>query len=153
MIITNTYNAYDKSGNEINLQPFSDEEVAAARAVVEEYFKAANEKGKRGELKTLTSWHNASNVVLNSDIDAIVTLNDIQYDASDPEREGYVTNGRGSVYNVTVDDVIVFRVDYAVSVPQGGDAGAYSEGTYSDWKMILIRDDKNGKWFIDDMGY
>mgnify|MGYP002772834948 CR=1 FL=1 len=153
MIITNTYNAYDKSSNEINLQPFSDEEVAAARAVVEEYFKAANEKGKRGELKTLTSWHNASNVVLNSDIDAIVTLNDIQYDASDPEREGYVTNGRGSVYNVTVDDVIVFRVDYAVSVPQGGDAGAYSEGNYSDWKMILIRDDKNGKWFIDDMGY
>lgn len=137
----------------VNLQPFSDEEVAAARAVVEEYFKAANEKGKRGELKTLTSWHNASNVVLNSDIDAIVTLNDIQYDANDPEREGYVTNGRGSVYNVTVDDVIVFRVDYDVSVPQGGDAGAYSEGNYSDWKMILIRDGKDGKWFIDDMGY
>ena len=147
------YNAYDKSGNEINLQPFSDEEVAAARAVVEEYFKAANEKGKRGELKTLTSWHNASNIVLNSDIDVILTLNDIQYDANDPERESYVTNGRGSIYNVTVDNVIVFRVDYDVSVPQDGNAGAYSEGNYSDWKMILIRDDKNGKWLIDDMGY
>ncbi len=148
-----TYNVYDKNGNKINLQPFSDEEVAAAKAVVEEYFKAANEKGKRGELNTLTSWHDASNVVLSSDIDVIVTLNDIQYDANDPERESYVTNGRGSVYNVTVDNVIVFRVDYDVSVPQGGDAGAYSEGNYNDWKMILVRDGKNGKWLIDDMGY
>ena len=68
-------------------------------------------------------------------------------------RQKYVTNGRGSVYNVTVDNVIVFRVDYDVSVPQGGDAGAYSEGNHSDWKMILVRDGKNGKWLIDDMGY
>ena len=134
-------------------QTFSDAEVAAARAVVEEYFKAANEKGTRGELNTLTAWHNAPNVALTSDSDVILTLNDIQYAADDPEREGYVESGRGSINNTSVDNVIVFRVDYNVSVPQNGNAGAYSEGNYSDWKMILVRDGKDGKWLIDDMGY
>ena len=148
-----TYNVYDKNGNEINLQPFSDDEVAAAKAVVEEYFRAANEKGARGELNTLTAWHNAPNVILTSDSDVILTLNNIQYDANDPGREEYVEFGRGSVNNTSVDNVIVFRVDYDVSIPQGKNAGAYNEGNYSDWKMILIRDDKNGKWLIDDMGY
>ena len=148
-----TYNVYDKNGNEINLQPFSDDEVAAAKAVVEEYFRAANEKGARGELNTLTAWHNAPNVILTSDSDVILTLNNIQYDANDPGREEYVESGRGSVNNTSVDNVIVFRVDYDVSIPQGKNAGAYNEGNYNDWKMILIRDDKNGKWLIDDMGY
>lgn len=148
-----TYNVYDKNGNEINLQPFSDDEVAAAKAVVEEYFRAANEKGARGELNTLTAWHNAPNVILTSDSDVILTLNNIQYDANDPGREEYVESGRGSVNNTSVDNVIVFRVDYDVSIPQGKNAGAYNEGNYNDWKMILIRDGKNGKWLIDDMGY
>ena len=148
-----TYNVYDKNGNEINLQPFSDDEVAAAKAVVEEYFRAANEKGARGELNTLTAWHNAPNVILTSDSDVILTLNNIQYDANDPGREEYVESGGGSVNNTSVDNVIVFRVDYDVSIPQGKNAGAYNEGNYNDWKMILIRDDKNGKWLIDDMGY
>ena len=148
-----TYNVYDKNGNEINLQPFSDDEVAAAKAVVEEYFRAAKEKGARGELNTLTAWHNAPNVILTSDSDVILTLNNIQYDANDPGREEYVESGGGSVNNTSVDNVIVFRVDYDVSIPQGKNAGAYNEGNYNDWKMILIRDDKNGKWLIDDMGY
>lgn len=148
-----TYNIYDKNGNEINLQQFSDNEVAAAKAVVDEYFKAANEKGKRGELNTLTAWHNAPNVVLTSDSDAILTLKDIKFDANDPEREEYVKSGRGSVNNTSVDNVIVFRVDYDVNIPQDGNGGAYSEGSYTDWKMILIRDEAGGKWLIDDMGY
>lgn len=146
-------NVYDKNGNEINLQPFSDDEVAAAMNVVQEYFKAANEKGTRGELNTLTAWHNAPNVILTSDSDVILTLNNIQYDANDPGREEYVESGGGSVNNTSVDNVIVFRVDYDVSIPQGKNAGAYNEGNYNDWKMILIRDGKNGKWLIDDMGY
>ncbi len=147
------YSVYDKNGNEINLQPFNDDEVAAAMNVVQEYFKAANEKGARGELNTLTAWHSAPNVILTSDSDVILTLNNIQYDANDPGREEYVESGRGSVNNTSVDNVIVFRVDYDVSIPQGKNAGAYNEGNYSDWKMILIRDGKNGKWLIDDMGY
>ena len=147
------YNVYDKNGNEINLQQFSDNEVAAAKAVVDEYFKAANEKGKRGELNTLTAWQNAPNVVLTSDSDAILTLKDIKFDANDPEREEYVKSGRGSVNNTSVDNVIVFRVDYDVNIPQDGNGGAYSEGSYTDWKMILIRDEAGGKWLIDDMGY
>lgn len=148
-----TYNIYDKNGNVINLQQFSDNEVAAAKAVVDEYFKAANEKGKRGELNTLTAWHNTPNVVLTSDSDAILTLRDIKFDVNDPEREEYVKSGRGSINNTSVDNVIVFRVDYDVNIPQDGNGGAYSEGSYTDWKMILIRDEAGGKWLIDDMGY
>ena len=147
------YNVYDKNGDEINLQPFSDDEVAAARAVVEEYFKAANEKGKRGELNTLTARYRASNVILTSDGDVILTLNNIQYYANDICREEYVNSGRGSINNTSVDNVIVFRVDYDVTIPPGGNSGAYNVGNYSDWKMILIRDGKNRKWLIDDMGY
>ena len=100
----------------------------------------------------MTAWHNAPNVILTSDSDAILTLNNIQYDANDPGREDYVKYGRGSVNGTSVDNVIVFRVNYDVSIPQDGYAGGYSEGNYSDWKMILIRDNKDGKWLIDDMG-
>lgn len=146
-------NAGDLTETSKKEQPFSEDEVAAAKSVVEEYFKAANEKGKRGELKTLTAWHDKPNTVLTSDGDAILTLKDIRYDADDAGRGEYVKDGMGSVNNVSVDNVIVFRVDYNVSAPEGGDIGAYNEGDYSDWKMILIRDGKNGKWLIDDMGY
>ncbi len=148
-----TYNVCDKNGEMLNLQPFTDQEVAAAEAVVREYFKAANEKGKRGELKTLTAWHNAPNVILTSDCDVLLTLQEIHYDANDLGREGYVRDGRGSVTHTSIDNVIVFRVNYNVSVPQDGSAGAYNEGDYIDWKMILIRDGKDGAWLIDDMGY
>ena len=148
-----TYNVYDKSGEMLNLQPFTDQEVAAAEAVVREYFKAANEKGKRGELKTLTAWYSAPNVVLTSDCDVLLTLQEIHYDANDLGREDYVRDGRGSVTHTSIDNVIVFRVNYNVSVPQDGSAGAYNDGDYIDWKMILIRDGKDGAWLIDDMGY
>ena len=148
-----SYQIHDKNGDEIKLQPFSDDEVAAAKTVVEEYFKAANEKGKRGELNTLTALYSAPNVVLTSDGDVVLTLNSIQYDANDPAREEYVKSGRGRVNNTSVDNVIVFRVDYDVRIPQDGDAGAYHEGNYSNWMMILIRNNKGGKWLIDDMGY
>ena len=43
-----------------------------------------------------------------------LTLNNIQYDANDPGREDYVESGRGSVNGTSVDNVIVFRVDYDV---------------------------------------
>lgn len=143
----------DYTGELKNDNQSLNDDVAAARAVVEEYFRAANEKGKRGELETLTAWYNTPNVVLTSDGDAVLTLKNIHYDPNNTEKEDYINYGRGSITNISLDDVIVFRVDYCVSIPQGGDAGAYSEGDYTDWKMILIRDGKDGKWLIDDMGY
>lgn len=60
-------NAGDLTENSKTEQPFSEDEVAAAKSVVEEYFKAANEKGKRGKLKNLKVWHGKINTVLTSD--------------------------------------------------------------------------------------
>ncbi|MCH5213084.1 MAG: hypothetical protein J1G06_08710, partial [Oscillospiraceae bacterium] len=58
------YAVYDKNGDEISLKPFTDEEVAAARAVIEEYFRAGNAKDRQAQLATLTQWHHAPNVLL-----------------------------------------------------------------------------------------
>ena len=77
------------------------------------------------------------------------------YKRQDIGREEYVTYGRGSVTNTTLENVIVFRIDYDVSFPEGTtdeERGAW-QSEYRNWKMILIRDGKDGKWLIDDMGY
>lgn len=60
-------NAGDLTENSKTEQPFSEDEVAAAKSVVEEYFKSANEKGKGGELKNLMVWRGKINTVLTSD--------------------------------------------------------------------------------------
>ena len=42
-----------------------------------------------------------------------------------------------------------------MSFPEGTtdeERGAW-QSEYRNWKMILIRDGKDGKWLIDDMGY
>lgn len=134
-------------------QPFDEDEIAAAKAVIEGYFNAANEKGKRGELQYLTERYDAPNVHLTSDSDVTLTVNDIHYDPYDIARRDYVTTGRGSINETTVDNVIVFKVDYTVTIPEGGDAGAYEPGDRNGWKMILIRKTANDPWLIDDMGY
>ncbi len=134
---------------------FSDEEAAEARAVVEEYYRAGNAKDRQAQLATLKEHYNAPNVKLASDDKSIVTVRGIRYDPNDIGREEYVTYGRGSVTNTTLENVIVFRIDYDVSFPEGTtdeERGAW-QSEYRNWKMILIRDGKDGKWLIDDMGY
>ena len=129
--------------------PFTDEEVAAARAVVEEYWRAKTAYDREAILKTVTEPNRADNMVYFSEGEKI-TLNDIRYDPFDSTRAEYIKTGRGSVNGTRYEDVIVFRVDYTVE-----DKGysAYSEGPYTDWGMILIRSGKGGDWLIDDQGY
>ena len=151
------YTVYDKNGDEISLEPFTDEEVAAARAVIEEYFRAGNAKDRQAQLATLTQWHHAPNVLLASDDKSFVTIKDIRYSPSDSLREAkdYVKYGMGSVNGAKPENVIVFYMDYDVSFPEGTsdqEKGAWLS-SYNNWNMILIRDGKDGKWLIDDMGY
>ncbi|MBE5039147.1 M56 family metallopeptidase [Ructibacterium gallinarum] len=134
--------------------PFSAEEVAEARAVVEEYFRAGNAKDRQAIFDCMTQ-ADAPYIQTASDDKSWVTVKEIRYDPYDAGREEYVIYGRGTVTNTSLADVIVFRVDYDVSFPEGTkpeEIGAWQEA-YRDWKMILIRDGKDGKWLIDDQGY
>ena len=129
---------------------FSEEEIQSAKAVVERYFKAKNEKDRSAVLATVTEPLRTPNTVFWED--EKITVNNIAYDADDQMRKDYTESGRGSVNNTAVENVIVFRVDFTVSVPADGKS-AYSNGDYKDYCMILIRDNKNSQWLIDDMGY
>lgn len=129
---------------------FSEEEIQSAKAVVERYFKAKNEKDRPAVLATVTEPLRTPNTVFWED--EKITVNNIAYDADDQMRKDYTESGRGSVNNTAVENVIVFRVDFTVSVPADGKS-AYSNGDYKDYCMILIRDNKNSQWLIDDMGY
>lgn len=48
---------------------------------------------------------------------------------------------------------IIIRVDYEITSPDGSDNSPYVEGVYSDWAMILVRDNSDSKWYIYDQGY
>lgn len=142
---------------ELSLDPFNYEEAAAARAVIEEYYRAGNEKDRTAQLATLTQRYHAPNVRLPSDDKSVVAIRNILYSPSDSRRDAqnYVKYGRGSVNGVKPENVIVFYIDLDVSFPKGTseqEKGAWLQ-TYDNWNMILIRDSKDGKWLIDDMGY
>lgn len=128
----------------------SSQEVAAAQSVVEEYFRACVEKDSQAILKTLTPEHNRPNTVLFEE--ETKTLLTIDYDPEDPMRQVYITTGRGSSNGVREENVIVFRVSFNIDYPEGV-TGVWNEGKYEDWSIILIRDDKDSPWLIDDQGF
>jgi len=125
------------------------QEVAAARSVVEEYFRACKEKDSQAILKTLTPEYNRPNTVLFGE--ETKTLLKIDYSPEDPMREWYITSGRGSANDIREENVIVFRVSFNIEYPEGV-TGAWNEGKNKDWSIILIRDDKDSPWLIDDQG-
>lgn len=129
---------------------FTDSEVAAALDVVSEYYRVLMAKDDKAILKTLTPKYNKPNVVLYGN--EIRTLLSVTYNPEDSMRESYVKYGNGSVNGTELDNVIVFRVSFNIAYPQGL-AGAFEEGDYTDWSMILIREDKDSPWLIDDQGY
>jgi Domain of unknown function (DUF4829) len=67
-------------------------------------------------------------------------------------RQEYITSGRGSLYDIREENVIVFRVSFNIEYPEGV-IGAWNEGKYEDWSIILIRDDNDSPWLIDDQGW
>lgn len=138
-------------GENIYAEPdFTKQEVAAARAVVEENFRAVKAKDSKAILKTLTPRHNAPNVILYGE--ETITLLTVDYNPEDPMRQSYITNGRGSVKGIKKENVIVFKVSFNVEYPKGA-TGPFNEGKYKNWSVILVRDDKDSPWLIDDQGY
>lgn len=149
--LTNDGYEPDKStAIEIPLHEFTDAEVAAARAVVEEYFRSIAEKDDEAILKTLTPMHKHPNMVLYGE--ETRNLLSIDYIVNDHMRESYIKYGRGSINGTKIENVIVFKVDFNVKYPEGV-LGPFNEGNYTNWSIILIRDDSASPWLIDDQGY
>jgi beta-lactamase regulating signal transducer with metallopeptidase domain len=63
-------------------------------------------------------------------------------------RESYLRNGRGGVNGVEPENVLVLFCDYTLLEAPGRE-----EQFFTDWMLILIRDDADSPWRIDDQGY
>ena len=136
------------------LPAFTEEEVAAAEAVLAEYERAYNTRDREAILATLTDGYAEPNVML-WDKNETLSLEIVSFDPEDMQRNAYVTGGRGSVNGTDLENVIVFRTHYTLTYPEGEVSSVTGESAdeKTDWKMILIREDKESPWRIDDMGW
>lgn len=127
-------------------EPFTQEEVDAAKTVIAEYVRAFNAKDREAALATMTEYHNAPNMIL-WEGEETLEIEITSYDPDDPNREGYLTSGRGSENGTALENVIVFRGDYTVTYPDG------TVDVYDNWLFILVRENADSPWKIDDWGY
>ena len=136
------------------LPAFTEEEVAAAEAVLAEYERAYNARDREAILVTLTDWYAEPNVMI-WDQNETLSLEIESFDPEDMERNAYVTGGRGSVNGTDLENVIVFRTNYILTYPEGEISATSGESVDErmQWMMILIREDKESPWRIDDMGW
>lgn len=148
---------YDQSGNLLEeitpmvTNDFTPDEIASARTVVEEYFRAKTQKDSEAALATLTTRNHVPAAQLFGSEQ--ISLKNVRYDSTRYARTAYIENGAGQESGTSLENVIVFYVDYQVSFPEGVHTTAYNEGLYTDWSVILVRDDPSSPWLIDDQGY
>jgi len=138
---------------EVIMPEFTEEEVAAARAVVEEYYRAVAAKDAEAILATMyPQEHLTMERVKSGNVRLFGTekrtLLSIDYDSQDSMRKSYKPGGK----YVEPENIIVFKVSFNIDYPDK-DTGPWNEGVYENWSMILIRDDKNSPWLIYDQGY
>lgn len=132
---------------------YSDEEVASARAVVEKFYRAIEKKDADAVLATL---YMKEGLIPEKAKDGYAlsfdrvnrTLVSITYDSQDQMRKTY----RPGNLKITADNIIVFRTSFDIHY-LGNDEGAWNEGRYNNWAMILIRDNAKSPWLIYDQGY
>ena len=82
------------------------------------------------------------------------TLTKIYYneEISNTAVEDYLQFGNGSVNKVKAENVIVLLSEF--DVDNSGDNPVLNPGeTYTNYNWILIRDDKNSDWKVDDWGF
>jgi len=143
----------NKSQEVVVMPEFTEEEVAAARAVVEEYYRAVAAKDAEAILATMyPQEHLTMERVKSGNVQLFGTekrtLLSIDYDSQDSMRKSYKPGGK----YVEPENIIVFKVSFNIDYPDK-DTGPWNEGVYENWSMILIRDDKNSPWLIYDQGY
>jgi hypothetical protein len=133
--------------------PFTEEEIAAARDVIMRYFEALD-AGDADTIDALsTPIHKGSEIAPANTVQ--LTVKRLSYDTSGIVRKGYMDSGRGSVNGVSPENVIGFFSDYGVHILDSNPAasGAWEEGEQSNWMFILVRENKEAPWLIDDQGY
>jgi hypothetical protein len=127
-IVDNNLNSYygDISGRSVE---FSSDEIDAAMNLVKNHFD--NEIGWRG-CEMLDLWYDEE-----------------QYRNA---LKSYMMHGRGSVNGVLAENVIIIFSD--IYVGTSGIHPVFEPGDtyFYNWGWILIRDDKDSPWRIDDMG-
>ena len=82
------------------------------------------------------------------------TLTKIYYDEekSNTTIENYFQFGKGSENNVKPENIIALLSDF--DVDDSGDNPVLNPGeTYTDYNWILMRDDKDSDWKVDDFGF
>ena len=82
------------------------------------------------------------------------TLTKIYYneEISNTAVENYLQFGNGSENKVKAENVIVLLSDF--DVDNSGDNPVLNPGeSYTNYNWILIRDDKNSNWKVDDWGF
>ena len=82
------------------------------------------------------------------------TLTKIYYneEISNTAVENYLQFGNGSVNKVKAENVIVLLSDF--DVDNSGNNPVLNPGeSYTNYNWILIRDDKNSDWKVDDCGF
>jgi len=138
---------------DVVMPEFTKEEVAAARVVVEEYYRAVAAKDAEAILATMyPQEHLTMERVKSGNVQLFGTekrtLLSIDYDSQDSMRKSHKPGGK----YVEPENIIVFKVSFNIDYPDK-DTGPWNEGVYENWSMILIRDDKNSPWLIYDQGY
>lgn len=104
-------------------EKFSTEEINKGMVAVEQYFK----------LK-----------------DAEITKIYYDEEKANEDVETYMTYGNGSQNDINPDNVLIIYTDFTVSSDANETIDA---GDYKAQKWILIREDKNSDWKVDDYGY
>lgn len=104
-------------------EKFSTEEINKGMVAVEQYFK----------LK-----------------DAEITKIYYDEEKANEDVETYMTYGKGSQNDINPDNVLIIYTDFTVNSDENETIDA---GDYKAQKWILIREDKNSDWKVDDYGY
>ncbi|GEM_PF-5338990 len=127
---------------------FTKAEIESAEKVVRDYFKALENKDIDAIEKTVVPYEYPQNVIYFRD--EKTKLLNISFVSDDDSRAGGLRLLDGK--EVGIENIIVFKVDFNVSYPNGG-YGIREAGDVRGWSMILVRKDKNSPWLIKDQGY
>ena len=76
-------------------------------------------------------------------------LKRVRYEESKSEEaiKGFMENGKDK--GIDPNNVIVIFTDFDIT----GENPVLSKGEYKDYNWILVRDDKDSEWVIEDQGY
>lgn len=82
------------------------------------------------------------------------TLTDIWYDESDSTKlvDDYLKYGAGLENNASIENSIGLKSNFDVG-SSGGDGSLEPNSTYTDWTWVLIRNNKNSNWKVQESGY